>query len=179
MQSRELELKNKITQLESSLKAEKKENERLSNENELLKQKISQLQNNSQSNNGSNLSNNLLESALQLIREKEDIIKDLNEKIKRFPFILEKDEKIISIIFKSVEHKINYSLICKNTDNIHKLEEELYKQYPNLTEKDNYFFYKDQQINKFKNFESINLKNGDILIINSKDNSGLFNIINK
>ena len=102
---------------------------------------------------------------INLIKEKEDIIKDLNEKIKRYPFILEKNEKIISIIFSSVDQNVNYSLICKNTDTINRLEEKLYKEFPNLSERENYFLCKGKLLNKFHSFEKNLIKNGDINIL--------------
>ena len=52
---------------------------------------------------------------------------------------------------------------------IHKLEEELYKEYPNLTESDNYFSCKGTILNKFKKFEEHDIKNGDIILINQKE----------
>ena len=103
---------------------------------------------------------------INLIKEKEDIIKDLNEKIKRYPFILEKNEKIISIIFSSVDQNVNYSLICKNTDTINRLEEKLYKEFPNLSERENYFLCKGKLLNKFHSFEKNYIKNGDIIVLN-------------
>ena len=47
----------------------------------------------------------------------------------------------MSIIFSSVNQKINYSIVCKNTDNIHKIEEQLYKKYENLLENQYYKFF--------------------------------------
>ena len=74
----------------------------------------------------------------------------------------------MSIIFSSFDEKINYSLICKNTDNIHKLEGELYKEFPNLLEGQKYlFFYKGKSINKYQTFESNHIKNGDLIILKS------------
>ena len=126
-------------------------------------------------NNNSNLSDNSNDSIIKLIKDKEDKINDLNEKLKRYPFILEKNEKIMSIIFSSVNQKINYSIVCKNTDNIHKLEEELYKEYPNLFENQNYIFlYKGKIMNKYQTFESNHIKNGDTIIMSSNEDSGLF-----
>ena len=93
-------------------------------------------------------------------------IEELTEKINRYPFILEKNEKMLSIVFISISQNVNYSMICKNTDSIHKLEEELYKEYPNLAEGDNYFLCKGTVINKFKIFEELNIKNGDAILIN-------------
>ena len=126
-------------------------------------------------NNISNSKFNSNDSIIKLIKDKEDIINDLNEKLKRFPFILEKNEKLMSIIFSSVDQKINYSVVCKNTDNIHKIEEELYKEYPNLLENKYYIFLcKGKIINRYQTFESNHIKNGDTIIMNSNEDSGLF-----
>ena len=119
-----------------------------------------------------NISNgniNSNDSFLKLNKDKENIINDLNEKLKRFPFILEKNEKLISVIFSSFDEKINYSVICKNTDNIHKIEDELYKEYPNLFENQNIIFlYKGKIINRYQTLESNHIKNGDTIILNYK-----------
>ena len=96
-------------------------------------------------------------------------IEDLTEKINRYPFILEKDEEMLSIIFMSVSQKVNYSIICKNTDTIHSLEPELYKEYPEFSETENYFLCKGTVINKFKKFNELNINNGNIIIINQKE----------
>ena len=69
------------------------------------------LQNSSILSNNQNNSNDY--SLIKMIKDKEDIINDLNEKLKRFPFILEKNEKLISIIFSSMNQKINYSVVAK------------------------------------------------------------------
>ena len=112
--NRTQELESTINLLRSQLQAEQSKNYVLSNENNILKQQISQLQfqlnqrNNVQSINNNNNRNNSVDSVVKLIREKEAIINDLNEKLKRYPFVLEKNEKIMSIIFSSINKKINY-----------------------------------------------------------------------
>ena len=126
-------------------------------------------------NSSSNNQDNSNEYFVKSIRDKENIINDLKEKLKRFPFILEKNEKLMSVIFSSVNQKINYSIVCKNTDNIHKLEEELYKEYPSLFERHNYFFLsKGKVLGKYQTLESNHIKNGDTIILNSNEDSGLF-----
>ena len=101
-------------------------------------------------------------------QDKEDIFNDLNEKIKRFPFVLERNEKIISVIISSVDEKINYSIVCKNTDNIQTLENALYEKYPDMIEQQKYvFLYKGKLIKKYQTFESIQINNGDVIILNS------------
>ena len=124
-------------------------------------------------NNISNI-NNSNDILIKLINEKENIIRDLKEKIKRYPFVLEKNEKIMSIIFSSVNQNVNYSMVCKNTDTINRLEEKLYKEYPNLSERENYFLCKGRLLNKFQSFEKNNIKNGDTILLNQNDSSTLF-----
>ena len=121
------------------------------------------------SGNLSNNQNNSNDLIFKLIKDKEAEINDLKEKLKRYPLILEKNEKLMSIICSSIDEKINYSIICKNTDNIYKIEEELYKEYPNLFENQNYIFsYKGKIINRYQTFESIHINNGDTIILNSR-----------
>ena len=96
-------------------------------------------------------------------------IDDLNKKLSRYPFVLEEGEKILSVIFRSVSQKVNYSMVCKNTDSIYKLEGELYKTFPELSETNNYFLCKGTVVNRFKKFEELKFKNGDIIIINQQE----------
>ena len=162
----------KVTNLQVELNSEQTKNYKLSNENANLKQKISQLQfqlNSQNMNNISNIQNNSYDKLINLINEKENIIKNLKEKIKRYPFVLEKNEKIMSIIFSSVNQNVNYSMVCKNTDTIHKLEEKLYEEYPNLSERENYFLCKGKLLNKFHSFEKNHIKTGDIIVLNQND----------
>ena len=119
-------------------------------------------------NNINNINSNLNNDAKKMVKLYEKI-EELTEKINRYPFILEKNEKMLSIVFISISQNVNYSIICKNTDSIHKLEEELYKEYPNLAESDNYFLCKGTIINKFKKFEELNIKNGDTILINQRE----------
>ena len=95
-------------------------------------------------------------------------IEDLNEKLKRAPYILEENEKLISVIFTSTDQTAHYSMICKNTDTIHDLEKDLYKEYPDFSMTENYFLCKGKVINKFQTFESKKIKNGDVIILNQK-----------
>ena len=96
-------------------------------------------------------------------------IEGLYEQIKRYPFILEEGEKILSVIFTSVSKKVNYSMVCKNTDSIYKLEGELYKTFPELAQTNNYFLCKGTVVNRFKKFEELKFKNGDIIVINQQE----------
>ena len=59
-------------------------------------------------------------------------------------------------------------MICKNTNTIHDLEKELYKEYPNYSTSDNFFLCKGKIINRFQSFESNGIKNGDVILLNQK-----------
>ena len=165
------QLKNKINLYDN----QKKIDNDLLNEIKQLKQQTIQSHNqifNSLNNLGnlngnlSNNPNNSNDSIFKLIKDKEFEINDLKEKLQRFPFILEKNEKIMTIIFSTVNQKINYSILCKNTDNIYKLEEKLYKKYPDLLEKQYYvFLFKGKIINRFQTLENNNIKSGDTIIV--------------
>ena len=123
-----------------------------------LNKKIEELQGKiqNQSINNQNNSNKIIE----LYKE----IHDLNEKLKRYPFILEKGERLISVIFSSVDQQAHYSMICKNTDTIHDLEKNLYKEYPHYSCTENFFFFKRKIINKYHSFESNGINNGDVIV---------------
>ena len=121
-----------------------------------------------------NIQNNSNDKLINLLSKKEEQINELKEIIKRYPFILEKNERLMSIIFYSVDQKVHYPMICKNTDTIHKLEGKLYEEYPNLTERENYFLCKGGLINKFQSFEKMKIKNGDIIVLNQNDSSQIF-----
>ena len=164
-----------INNFSSQLKKEKIKNNDLSNLlneekniNNNLKNKIKELElkqqnkkfNNQVIQNNTNDSNKII----QLYNK----IEDLNEKLKRAPYILEKNEKLISVIFTSTDQTAHYSMICKNTDTIHDLEKDLYKEYPDFSMSDNYFLCKGKVINKFQTFESNKIKNGDIIILNQR-----------
>jgi len=139
----------------------------------MLKKQMTQMQSQINNQNSIQIDNSNIsteanysnEALMKLNKEKDDLL----EKIKRYPVILEKGEKLISIIFSSVNQNFNYSLICKNTDNIQKIEEQLYNQYPQLMETENYFSFKGKLLNRFQAFEKNNIKNGDTIILKPID----------
>ena len=112
------------------------------------------------------------EKIKDLVKQNNDLYKenkDLKEKLKRYPFNLEKDEKLMSIIISSKDEKILYSLICKNNNTINDIEKEIYKVYPEYPQVNNIFLYKGKKIGKFQTLESNNIKNGDILILEQEN----------
>ena len=92
--------------------------------------------------------------------------KNLEEKLKRFPFVLEENEKLITIIITSTDQTIHFPIACKNTSTFQDIEKELYKNFPDYSNGENAFLCKGRLINKFQTLEENNVKNGDILILN-------------
>ena len=168
------ELIEKINELEKKLEKEK-------NKNKILEEKILKLENEKkdiknkyndikikikiENKNRNELKNDSKES-LQLILEKDKEIKELKTELSRFPFKLKEGEKLISIIFTSIDQKIHYPLICKNTDKFNKIENELYEVYPEYSETENFFTFNGNKIIKSKNLEYNKIKNGSIIILN-------------
>jgi len=74
-------------------------------------------------------------------------------------------EKLISIIFISVENDINYPIIAKNTDIFLKLESMIYEKYPKYRKTKNSFLVGDNKINPNQTLEQNNIKNNDIITL--------------
>ena len=58
-----------------------------------------------------------------------------------------------------------YSMICKNTEKFSKLEEKLYKDYPEYSKFDNYFKINENRVDKMKTLDENKIKNNDVIII--------------
>ena len=74
---------------------------------------------------------------------------------------------MMSVNITSVDDKIYYSIICKNTDKFIKLEEQFYKDFPEYTESENFFLFKGIKINKYKSLKENNINHNDIVVLDS------------
>ena len=61
---------------------------------------------------------------------------------------------------------MHFSVICKNTEKFHKIEGQLYENYPEYSENDNFFILNGRKINRYKSLEENSIKNNDIIILN-------------
>ena len=103
---------------------------------------------------------------MKQLQEKEEEIKELKSTRQ---FDLKPGEKLISVIFVSVDQAIHYSLICKNTDVFSTVENLLYKQYPEYKESENYFLLDGNKINRYKTLDENKIKNSSIITLNKYD----------
>ena len=74
----------------------------------------------------------------------------------------------MSVIFKSFDEDINYSVICKNTDEFGQIESLLYDRYPEYKNSNNNFLLNGKKIERNKNLDDNNIKNSDIIILENK-----------
>ena len=116
--------------------------------------------------NFDNNNNSKLMELYELLALKDKEIKDLRELKERYPFNLLKGEKMMSIIFYSLDQKLHTSVLCKNTDKFNKIENLLYDEYPDYKENTNSFIINGKTINKYDSLEKNGIKNNDIIILN-------------
>ena len=100
---------------------------------------------------------------MEELKRKENEIKDIKSILS---FDLKKDDKLMTIIFYSVDQKYHYSLICKNTDKFSTIEQKLFEIFPECQEENYFFMANGIQINRYKTLEELKLKNSDIITMN-------------
>ena len=141
----EIENVDKIKKLEKEIE-ELKKGKMLLSENDTLE---------------SNRNNRINELREEIINKDSEIneIKSCN------PYLLKKNEKLLSIIFISNDQTIHYSVICKNTDKFVTPEQSLYEKYNNYREGQNMFLFNGDSLNRNKTIDELKIKNGDIITV--------------
>ena len=99
------------------------------------------------------------------LEKKNDEIKELKEINNTFN--LKKGEKLMTVIFISVDQGIHYALICKNTDKFSRIEELLYEKYPDYKQKENFFLFNGKRINRFDTIEENGIQYSSIITLNN------------
>ena len=112
------------------------------------------------------IKNDSQESILKTLINKDNEITELKNKLSRYPFELNEGEKLICINFKTTDQKLDYSLICKDTDLFCNIEKELYDHNNEYFETENYFNVNGIRIDKLKSLKDNGIKNNDIIILN-------------
>ena len=172
-----------INELKKLLQNEKNKNDdlmkkinKLESEKKLLEERANKLKleldnsiKNSKTNKIDKKFNNY-ESLNKIISEKDKKIKELEIKLKRYPFELNEGEKLITINFSSIDQKVqNYSIICKNTENFHIIEKKLYEDYNKYYDTQNFFTFNGKTVDKLRTLKENGIKNNDVIVINILD----------
>ena len=163
------EEKNKNKSLEKELKEKNKRIETLENEIKQLKEELNRQININKDNENklelSKINFDTKDETYKAILDKDKEIKELKEKMKRFPFELNQNEKLISVIFTTSAQEFYYSIICKNTDRFSALEAKLYDRFPQYGETANYFLVNGNKIINHKTLEENHIKDSSIVIL--------------
>ena len=151
-----IQLSKKINELEQKLLSEKKNNLELNHRTKELEERIKNYEKQMQNQISNSSMNDLLSE-----------IKELKEKIKRYPINLEKGEKLMLIYFNSIDQKIkNCAFLCKNTDYLNSIENKLYKQYEEYADKITYFTVGGKRVSSNKTMDENGIKDNDVLLVN-------------
>ena len=94
-------------------------------------------------------------------KTKLNIINDIKLNI---PLQIKSGEKMMSIIFISIDEGTHYSIICKNTDIFSDIEKKFYDKYPEYKNTQSEFIINGNKIDRFKNIDDNKIKNSDIII---------------
>ena len=100
-----------------------------------------------------------------IIKELNNEIDKLKEKLSRYPFELSKGDKLMSVIFTSSEQNLHYSVICKNTQKFTELETKLYNDIPEYSKSNNYFMINGNRVDKTKSLDGNKIRNNDVIIL--------------
>ena len=179
------ELKNNIDKFRNEIEVLKNENEVLKNENEVLNKENEVLNKKNKVLNKKNISlkneltiknedinkykeelNNLKNSLIS----KDNTINDLNNKISNLNINNNTQNvninDIKTILFKSVDHKVDIGFSCQDSDIFVRIEEKLYNEYPDYKDLNTYFTVNGLAIKRFRSIKENNLKNFDKIILN-------------
>ena len=141
----------------------------LENENKDLKNRVVYLNNLLNKEKNNNIQNDNKDKMLELMNElikKENEIKEIKSII---PFDIKKGDKIMTVIFFSLDENIHFSLICKNTDKFSNIEQKLFEEYPNCQQEQYYFMANGIQINRYKTLEELQLKNSSVITMHKME----------
>ena len=163
---------NKINLNQKELNEEIGKNKYLENELKLCKNRIMKLEEElkEEKNKYKNLENfkNINEKD-KIFIEKENEIKNLKNKLSRYPFDLNFNEKLISIIFISIDQSIHCSIICKNNEMFKSVEKRFLLEYPKYNKNKLFYTSCGCKIDESKNLEENGIKNSDIIVCNIVD----------
>ena len=152
-------LNEKINQLLFELNEEK-------NKNKILEEKLKKYENETSIENKINKESLWMNNLL----DKDKEIKELKQKLSRFPFELNEGEKLMTVTFKSFDQKIpHFSVICKNTDIFNQIEKQVYEEYKNYYDSDNYFVANGMKVQKYKSLDENKIRDHDVIMLYALD----------
>ena len=162
--NREISNNNEINNLKKELEEEKKKNKSLQDTINQLKEGIekNKIDMNNLIENNKKLEK-LLEEKNKEIHDYKTKLNNLNNHEQLISF--NEGDKIMSVLFMTQGSNdiVNYSMACKSSDLLVRLEERLYDDFPKYKNYETYFMVNASRIYRFKTLEENNIKNNDII----------------
>ena len=154
----------------------------LEKENEELRTEVKRLKYELEKENQLNLKfKEKIDNYNKKLEEKEKKINKLSEELEelRAKYSLSPGEKLLPIIFVSVNQRLHYSIICKNTDPFSKIERQLYNENKEFDDPvRNYFLAGGKMIDKKKTIEENGIKYSEIITLNNNDQFSVMSSLN-
>ena len=171
--------KENINYLKNQIKNLNKENINLKNENKILKSEIQNLKNknknlNSEIQNLNNKNNILKNQNDKLENEKNNYITQINDLTDRMNKLnLSKGiqnqnvniNDIVTVLFQSIDQKVQIPMTGTKTELFVKLEERLYEEYKDYKDSNNYFTVNGRAIKRFRTLEENKINNYDKILL--------------
>ena len=85
-----------------------------------------------------------------------------------------KNEKLFSINFTSVDQSFLYPITCNENDSISKLEQEVYNEYPKYKDYNTYLTVNGNIIKRFKTVKENGIKKGNAILVNIIEDESSF-----
>ena len=167
-------LKNQIKNLNIKINKLRNENTILRNENDTLKNDLNIKNQNINNyitqindlNDSLKIKNNEVINLNNQINDLNAQIKKLNIKINN-PNVKVDIHDIVTILFKSIDQKVEAAFSSPKSDLFVRLEEKLYDEYPDFRDLDNInFTVNGKKIRRFRSLQENNLKNNDKILLN-------------
>ena len=187
-------LNNEITDLKNQIKNLNKENINLKNENKNLNSEIQNIKNEnknlkSEIQNLKNKNKNL-NSEIQILNNKNNILKNENDKLEneknnyiaQITDLTDRMNKlnlskgiqnknvnindIVTVLFQSIDQKVQIPMTGTKTELFVKLEERLYEEYKDYKDSNNYFTVNGRMIKRFRTIQENKLNDCDKILMN-------------
>ena len=156
-------LKKEIIKKNNENSSLKDENQMLKNENQRLK---SELNNNKQNLEAYKLEMNKLNLTLT---NKINEINNLNNEIKNLQLSIKKlvdIDELLTIEIKSIDETVDMPFTCQKNDIFVRIEEKLYKEYPQYKDLNTYFTVNGHSVEKYKTMIDNKIRNNDKIFLN-------------
>ena len=114
----------------------------------------------------------------ELEQNNKNLIEKVNKKKRKLHslksslhFSLEENEKLMCVVFRSIDYNFIEPIICKNTHIFNQVENILYNRHGELKEELTFCLAGGSKVNIYKTLEENNIKDGTVILVYKNNNS--------